>query len=54
MKFVRPICLLLLVIVFFTPLDPTTKFIVSMICGIPFVWDFVAPFVKRKSPEKNP
>jgi hypothetical protein len=54
MKFVRPICLVLLVIAFFLPWDPATKFIVSMICGIPFVWDFVASFTKRKSPEKNP
>jgi hypothetical protein len=54
MKFVRPLCLLLLVVVFFMSWDATTKFIVSMICGIPFVWDFVASFAKRKSSEKNP
>jgi hypothetical protein len=53
MKFVRPICLLLLVVAFFMPWDPTTKFVVSMICGFPFVWDFVASFAKRKSSEKN-
>ncbi len=49
MIFVRPICLLLLVVAFFTPLDPTTKLIVSLIAGIPFIWDFVVSCAKRFS-----
>jgi hypothetical protein len=49
MNFVRPICLLVLVAVFFTPFDPTTKLIVSLIAGTPFIWDFVVSIAKRFS-----
>jgi hypothetical protein len=49
MAILRVICIILLVGVSFMPWDPTSKFIFSMIVGLPFIWDFGVYVTKRFS-----